>query len=90
MTNTTFSKQLDIVAEFYLNYAEAYSELVETYDLGFPLAVAYWQGGVASLTDSGKAWISEAYDAIINEFDIDPEGIYDSLGEIFRTANDQR
>lgn len=91
MTNTPFSKQVEAVAEFYLNYGYEYPGMLSLYDLGFPLAVAIWQGGVDinSLTDTGKSWITGAFVGICDELGIDIYGDYDSLDNMFELSDEQ-
>lgn len=88
MTNTPFSKQVEAVAEFYLNYGDEYPEMLGIYDLGFPLAVAVWHGGVDinSLTEAGRLWITETYEGICEELGVDKYNDWDSLDEILEYA----
>lgn len=85
MTNTPFSKQVEIVADFYMECAMDYPELVATYDLGLPLAVAVTNGGVDidSLTPKGREWITDTFIGIANELEVDYHGDYDSLDDMF-------
>lgn len=91
MTNTPFSKQVDIVADFYMEYGDEYPDLLDSYDLGFPLAVAIWQGGVDidSLTPKGQDWITETFEAICEELGVDQYGEYETLGDVMAMANEQ-
>lgn len=87
MTNTPFSKQVEIVADYYSGFQgdAVYDELIATFDVGFPLAVAIANGGISeeSLTDIGRAWITEAFLAILDFYGgIDPDGEYDSVDDI--------
>ena len=95
MTNTPFSKQVDIVAEYFLEGQdeEGYGVLVASFDLGFPLAFAIHNGGLDenALTDKGREWISEAFLAILNEYGVDRGGDYDSFDEILLISdNDEQ
>lgn len=85
MTNTPFSNQVDIVAELYLNYGEDYPELLDIFDLGMPLAVAIYSGGVDadSLTDTGRLWITETFEAICEELGVDKYNDWETLGDMF-------
>jgi hypothetical protein len=89
MTNTPFSKQVEIVSDFYELYASDYPELKTTYDLGLPLAFAVNYGGVAEngLTDGGRDWIIETYNGICNHFGVDVYGDYEDINEILDLAN---
>lgn len=85
MTNTPFSKQVEIVSDFYESFANEYPRLKASYDIGLPLAFAINYGGLSadSLTDIGREWISEAYRAICDTFGVDYYGEYDSIEEMF-------
>ena len=83
MTNTPFSNQVDIVADYYF-YADADPDWLMTFDLGGPLAFAVQNGGVDAdnLSDKGKEWITQAFTALLNVLGVDSYGQYDSLEEI--------
>lgn len=85
MTNTPFSKQVEIVSDFYEVYADDYPQIKSSYDIGLPLAFAINYGGVSEdgLTDIGREWIVESYKAICNTFGVDHYGEYDSIEEMF-------
>lgn len=87
MTNTPFSKQVEIVSDFYLHMGYDYPDLLAGYDLGFPLAVALTKGGVEDITDLGRRWISEAFIGICDELDLDIYGDYETLGDMVALAN---
>ena len=89
MTNTPFSKQVEIVADFYLNMGGDYPELISLYDLGFPFAVGVSQGSITALSDRGNAWITETFEAICEELGIDKYGEYDSLNDMVELSNEQ-
>lgn len=91
MTNTPFSKQVEIVADFYLNIGWEHEDLLEQYDLGFPIAVAIANGGVdeKSLTDTGRAWIEETFIGICDKFDLDIYGDYDSLDNMIELSYEE-
>lgn len=89
MTNTPFSKRVEIVSDFYMHYGYDYEELLATFDLGFPLAVAVAQGGIDKLTDKGIEWIDQTFIGILDQLELDIYGDYDSVDEILELANEQ-
>jgi hypothetical protein len=89
MTNTPFSKQVDIVADYYMGYVgdAVYDELINTFDLGFILAVALRNGGVDGLTNKGMDWITEAYYGILAYYgNIDKHTEFDSIEDIMHVV----
>lgn len=90
MTNTPFSKQVEIVSDFYELFADDFPELKSAYDIGLPLAFAINYGGLSEdgLTDAGREWIVEAYNAISSAIGVDPYGDYDNIEEMFELANE--
>ena len=87
MTNTPFSKQVEIVADYFMNFLgdDVYDELITTFDLGFPIAAAIVQGGISidSLNTMSQSWVTEAFLGILEFYgDIDPYGDYSSIEDI--------
>lgn len=90
MTNTPFSKQVDIIADLYLNHKDANAEFVRVYDLGCVLAACIALGGVerdGGINEYGAGWIGEAFEALLESQGLDIYGEYDSLAEIAALAN---
>lgn len=89
MVATAFPTQLDVVAQFFLELGSENEDLVAAYDLGFPLAVAFMQGGVEDdgLTETGRGWISETFLAILDSYGLDPSREFESLDEILEVAD---
>lgn len=87
MTNTPFSKRVEILNDIYLTQRDTdLEDFISSNDLGFPAAVLLTLGAV-TLTPFGEGYINETFDALCNYLEIDNLGDYDSLENILEIAN---
>ena len=87
MTNTPFSKQVEILNDLYMDYGDEYSDFIEDNDIGVPLAVFITQG-CATATPKGIEMITESFDSLCENLDIDNYGNYESLDYMLEFANE--
>ena len=84
MTNTPFSKQVQIVADYYSRYAD--EEWRALNDLGGPLAWAYVRGWIDEPKGEGLMWVQNSYENILDTYGIDPTADFDDLDELMDIA----
>lgn len=89
MDNTPFSNKVEILNDFYMDYAgsEEYDEFILLNDLGFPAAVLTMMGAV-TLTDIGKNHIEETWQALCEMLGVDHMGDYENLYSLMEFANE--
>ena len=89
MDSTPFSKKCEILHDFYISNAadEYWHDLITMQDLGFPAAVLVVNGG-ATLTDIGKSFVEETWQALCNELGVDHHGNYEDFISLVEFANE--
>jgi hypothetical protein len=92
MSSTPFSKQCEILKDFYMTHSggpmdEDMTSLIYMYDLGFPAAMLYLDNA-ATLTDKGIQYVTETWQGVCDALDIDPLGDYDNWSHMVLFAND--
>jgi len=81
MSKTPFSKRVEILCDFYINYSEdesleeGWKEYFSLFDIGLPLAFMA-QVGIAEPTEEGKEYIDKAWEAYCNNLGINSEEKY--------------
>ena len=78
MSKTPFSKQCEILKDYYLDNRfenSDYGDIITVYDLGFPAAMLYLDDA-ATLNDKGIQYVTEAWQGVCDHLDIDPLGDY--------------
>ena len=80
---TDFSKQVEILGEFYINYREdsELKDFLEFNDIGLPLAYLSSEG-LCDISDDGKKYVAESWEMFLLAMGITDEG-FENLGEIF-------
>ena len=80
---TDFSKQIEILGQFYQNYRddENLADFIEFNDLGLPLAY-FASEGLCQVSDDGMKYIAETWELLLTSLEIKDEG-FDSLNQIF-------
>lgn len=86
---TDFSKQVEILGEFYQNYKddEALEDFIEFNDLGLPLAYLTSEG-LCEATEDGKKYISETWSLFLASLSLKDEG-FESLNQIFSKKEEE-
>lgn len=83
---TDFSKQVEILGAFYLDYREQDSleEFFEFNDIGLPLA---WLGreGLCEINEDGKKYIAESWELLLSTLKIEDTG-FNNLDEILAAS----
>lgn len=82
MTETTFEKKCQILADLWLNLRDDvnFSDFIEYNDLGLPLAYAI-DNGIVEKTDNATSFINEAWDLLLTGLELQDIG-YDNLDEL--------
>jgi hypothetical protein len=78
-----YSKKVEILAKLTINSAgsEDFADFIAYNDIGLPLAYAV-HTDLATLTETGKLFIDETYNLLIEALGADPEKDYDSLEDL--------
>jgi hypothetical protein len=84
---TPFSNQIAILAELWMDYreTEAYKDLCEYGDLGFPLAYAF-HNEIVQPTEIANKYIGELFDLLLATLKIEDTGEYEVLDDVFDEA----
>lgn len=91
MTQTAFSKQVEILGTFWLFYREdalrdeGWAMFFNTQDVGLPLSYMLWQGLAVEQADAIE-YIDSTWAMYCDLIGIDPEGDYDSLDATFAAS----
>lgn len=89
MSSTPFSKQCEILKDYYLDNRfenSDYGDIIVVYDLGFPAAMLYLDNA-ATLTDKGINYVSETWQGMCDHLGIDPLGDYDNYLSMMEIAS---
>lgn len=80
---TDFSKQVEILGAFYIDYREdsELKDFLEFNDIGLPLAYLASEG-LCDISDDGKKYVAESWEMFLLAMGITDEG-FENLGEIF-------
>lgn len=90
MADTTdFSAKCEILADVWMEYRddEAFADLIEFADLGFPLAYSVANGIVES-NDSVVGFVNDTYDLLLKFLVLEDEG-FDNINELFSRAENK-
>ena len=89
MDKTLFSKKVEVLNDFYMDYSgsDQYADFIEIHDLGLPAAVLSFNGS-ATLTDIGVKHVEETWIDLCELFEIDHHGEYESLESMIEFANE--
>ncbi len=82
MTETTFDKRCEILADLWLNYRDDvnFSDFIEYNDLGLPLAYAI-STNIVEKTDKAISFINEAWDLLLTGLQQEDTG-FESLSQL--------
>jgi len=85
---TDFSDKVAILADLWINYRddENFVDFIEYNDLGLPLAYLI-NTDLATLTDEGIKYIDETFSLLCAALELDLDGEYNSLIEMFNLHN---
>lgn len=80
---TDFSKQIEILGQFYENYRddENLADFFEFNDLGLPLAY-FAAEGLCQITDEGIKYISETWNLLMAALELEDTG-FENLEQLF-------
>ncbi len=82
MTETTFDKRCEILADLWLNYRDDqnFQDYIEYNDLGLPLAYAI-DNDIVKPTDRAVSFINEAWDLLLTGLQQEDTG-FESLSQL--------
>ena len=82
---TDFSDKVAILADLWINYRDEdeFQDFIEYNDLGLPLAYLL-NTELAAVTEGGKLYIDETFNLLCAALELDLEGTYTSLIEMFK------
>jgi hypothetical protein len=85
MTETTFEKKCEILAELWLEYKddETFEDFVAYNDLGLPLAYCLANDIISfvGLSDTAKSFVNEAFSLLLDGLEMEDEG-FENLDQI--------
>lgn len=84
---TDFSKQVEILAQFYMNARDnaEMSDFIEFNDIGLPLAYLTAEG-LCDISDDGKKYVAETWELFLASFGVQDTG-FDNLDDIFKPGD---
>lgn len=85
MSETTFEKKCEILADLWLDYRndETFQDFIAYNDLGLPLAYCLANGIISStgISDTAKSFINEGFRLLLDALDLEDEG-FEKLEDI--------
>jgi hypothetical protein len=80
---TDFSKKVEILGQFYIQYRDQKNleDFIEYSDIGLPLAYLAAEG-LCEISDDGAKYIAESWDLFLASLEIQDSG-FDNLEEVF-------
>ncbi len=87
---TDFSTKAGILADLWINFREdeQFSDFIEYNDIGLPLAY-YVHTDLVKPNDQAILYVEETFNLLCAALDLDLEGNYETLNEMFDKANNQ-
>ena len=84
---TDFSNKLEILSDLWMNYRGdgEFEDFIEYNDLGLPLAYLV-NTNLATITDGGIIYIDETFNLLCAALELDLDGEYQSLQQMFEAA----
>lgn len=84
---TDFSKQVEILAQFYMSARDnaEMSDFIEFNDIGLPLAYLTAEG-LCDISDDGKKYVAETWELFLASFGVQDTG-FDNLDDIFKPGD---
>jgi hypothetical protein len=85
---TNFENKAGILGDLWINFRteEQFKDFIEYNDIGLPLAY-FVSSGVAIVEDQGKTYIEETFNLLCAALDLDIDGEYQTLNEMFEISN---
>jgi len=82
-----FSNKVTILSDLWINYRddEDFNDFMEYNDLGLPLAYLI-NTDLAAVTDQGRIYIEETFNLLCAALELDLDGEYNSLIEMFNLS----
>jgi hypothetical protein len=86
---TTLDNKLSILSELWLDYRddEEFTDFIEYYDLGLPLAYAI-STKIEEVTPSAEKFISETFDLLLAALELEDTG-YEDLTEVLEAGSQE-
>lgn len=87
---TDFSNKAGILADLWINFREdeQFSDFIEYNDIGLPLAY-YIHTDLVKPMDQAIMYVEETFNLLCAALNLDLEGNYETLNEMFDKANNQ-
>jgi hypothetical protein len=87
---TDFSNKIIILSDLWINYRDDddFDDFIQYNDLGLPLAYLI-NTELAAVTDQGRIYIEETFNLLCAALDIDLDGEYNSLIEMFNKSEEK-
>jgi hypothetical protein len=95
MSKTPYSKQVEILADFYVMYEdddtidEGWKNFIKVHDIGFPLCF-FIRAEVAEPTIKGESYIDNTWKDFCDAFQLDFDAEWNSLSDMIRARNAQQ
>jgi hypothetical protein len=85
-----FLNKVKILSDLWINYRddEDFDDFIQYNDLGLPLAYLI-NTELAAVTDQGRIYIEETYNLLCAALDIDLNGEYNSLIDMFNKSEEK-
>ena len=85
-----FSNKITILSDLWINYRDDddFDDFIQYNDLGLPLAYLI-NTELAAVTDQGRIYIEETFNLLCAALDIDLDGEYNSLIEMFNKSEER-
>jgi len=87
---TDFSTKISILSDLWINYRtdNDFKDFIEYNDLGLPLGYLV-NTELATVTDQGRMYIEETYNLLCAALEIDLDGEYNSLIDMFNKSEEK-
>lgn len=85
-----FLNKVKILSDLWINYRDDddFDDFIQYNDLGLPLAYLI-NTELAAVTDQGRIYIEETYNLLCAALDIDLDGEYNSLIDMFNKSEEK-
>lgn len=87
---TDFSNKIAILSDLWINYREEdqLEDFILYNDIGLPLAYCV-SSELATVDDKGIMYIEETFNLLCAALELDIEGTYESLNEMFKLSDEK-
>ena len=85
---TNFDNKAGILGDLWINFRqeEQFRDFIEYNDIGLPLAY-FFSSGMVVLEEQAKMYIEETFNLLCAALDLDIDGEYKTLNEMFEISN---